>query len=371
MSRFRDLKGSTPLFLWPRTQEPTIQKQRIQWQYLGTVYKMAFINLSSDLLLLISDHFDRQYDLYALSLVCQSFHDLFINQLYLFNIRYRRSTALFWAAEDGRTLSLRRILTLRRDNSRIDDEFPVDFFYSKTYRGKTPLYLALSRGHHDAVKLLLEYGADPLLRCPLGLTPLYAACLSGKDEVVEIISKHIQDLPNYLVDLKKGFSPLHMACRYGISKSARQFLLHGVDVNAKDKRGRTALRIALTTIFRGFSEATQRKMKPSHTAIFESVRVLIEYGAHPYLSTESLVFLGKSRVIPTAANIGALNMDRDVRALFKPALVSKKHSLLVIENLNKPSLMNSGNDRCKCLKFSPYEIEYVYIIPFFLYKKIY
>ena len=56
-------------------------------------------------------------------------------------------------------------------------------------RGLTPLMLAAGHGHADAVKLLLEKGADPKLKSKDGATALHKASEAGNLTVVELLLK--------------------------------------------------------------------------------------------------------------------------------------------------------------------------------------
>jgi ankyrin repeat protein len=289
---------------------------------------MSFLAFPIDLLLQISDHLDRQYDFNALTLVCRHFHYNFNDQLYLFNIKYRQSRGLFWAAEEGRIFAVRRFLSLLGPDAEIDAKIDSEYTFNPCYlftyprRYKTCLHLAISNSHFEIVQLLLDNGADPLRRNAKGQTPLYLGLVSGHDGIIKLISSYIEDLPNHLVDSEKRYTPLHIASRHGLSNWVRYFLEQGADVNAKDKRNWTALRHAIATDFMawplGSSVDINRSMKPSSIQIFETVRVLVNFSANP--NPEFTVDgRGEREDDPrtvTAAFVGARHMDPKVRALF-------------------------------------------------------
>ena len=81
--------------------------------------------------------------------------------------------------------------------------------------GETPLMLAAKNGHADAVKLLLDRGAQINARNP--------------------------ETPNP----KRGMTALLFAAQHGHDDVVRVLLEHGADATAKDRNGRTALDLAV------------------------------------------------------------------------------------------------------------------------------
>ena len=55
--------------------------------------------------------------------------------------------------------------------------------------GNTPLHWAALNGHLEAVKVLLEHGADPTITNQKGHDPIYEAELNDKSDVVEWVLK--------------------------------------------------------------------------------------------------------------------------------------------------------------------------------------
>ncbi|KAH0612101.1 uncharacterized protein H6S33_010153 [Morchella sextelata] len=92
---------------------------------------------------------------------------------------------------------------------------------------------------HEAVKILLEWGADVTYSCNTGESVLHAvAGLEGFDAVdtAELLLEWGADL--HAVD-NEGMTPLHMAAYSGLVGIATLFLEKGADVNVEDSRGRT------------------------------------------------------------------------------------------------------------------------------------
>jgi ankyrin repeat protein len=109
--------------------------------------------------------------------------------------------------------------------------------------GKTPLHYAVAHRHSDAIKLLLDYGAevDGESAEALCLTPLHIAALRGDAEEVERLLKSGAD-PN--VRDVFGRTPLHYASARNHKAVAELLLSRGADPNAKDERGKTPLDLA-------------------------------------------------------------------------------------------------------------------------------
>jgi ankyrin repeat protein len=156
-------------------------------------------------------------------------------------------------------------------------------------REETPMCAAASEGHADILSLLLEHGAHVDDRGNLDSTPLHRASSKGKveagqyllDRGADINARDIDDWTPLLYaavndrvefarmlldrrarvdvpDKNFGYTPLHQAVRMGNIQIVRLLLEHGVDVNARDQRGRTPAQ---------------------HTPQQEIIQLLSEYGA--------------------------------------------------------------------------------------------
>ena len=161
--------------------------------------------------------------------------------------------------------------------------------------GQTPLWLACCDGQVDFVKILLDTGADTNIidkygdsclhaamhgHCSTeviqkildhgahvnavnkdGATPLLLACSTAQTEAVKLLLGAMAD-PN--IAYADGDTSLHTAIAGDCSKETIQEIIdHGADVNAMNKRGRTALLLG----------CFYRQM--------DSVKVLLETGADP------------------------------------------------------------------------------------------
>ena len=107
--------------------------------------------------------------------------------------------------------------------------------------GRTPLYVACTKGHIDAARLLLDKGAAVDRARNNGSTPLYAACFNGHVEVTRLLLNKGAE-----VDRANdgGGTPLFVACQEGRADAARLLLDNGAKVDMAEKDGRTPLDIA-------------------------------------------------------------------------------------------------------------------------------
>lgn len=106
-----------------------------------------------------------------------------------------------------------------------------------TIEGYTPLYLAVSNGHIEIVKLLIEYGADLDVKCHEGETVLYEAARCGEEEIVRELVNAGADMDIQTTD---GYATLHIACPYPNIMSI--LIQAGADMERKETvGGKTAL----------------------------------------------------------------------------------------------------------------------------------
>jgi uncharacterized protein len=74
----------------------------------------------------------------------------------------------------------------------------------------TPLQTALLTGEYNTAKILLDHGADPLVRQAAGFTPMHEAALLGRQDLVQLLLDHGAEL-NSRSD--SGKTPLAEAIR--------------------------------------------------------------------------------------------------------------------------------------------------------------
>ena len=204
---------------------------------------MAFLDLPNEIIIEIVERFERERDICSLMRVNRRLYDLFDDYLYCYDIKYRRSYALFWAAKHGRESTARKLLHLGANVNIKDSE-------GNRHRGKpladlTPLHVAAVKGHLAIVKLLLEVGADPEARDRKSLTPLYFALNARHEKVARTISRRISNLQTCLVNSERRLTPLHLSCYLGLRNCALFFLNEGSNVDAMDAKSMTPLHYSL------------------------------------------------------------------------------------------------------------------------------
>lgn len=137
---------------------------------------------------------------------------------------------LYEAATVGNARRLKTILGQSR--VRVNEATPEEGF--------APLGLAAFFGHSEAVKVLLEYGADVNLKPPsrFANTAVDAAVSGDHADVVRILLAAGAD-PN--VRSEANYTTLHKAAVHGNLEVVRMLLDHGADVHAIRDGGHTPM----------------------------------------------------------------------------------------------------------------------------------
>jgi ankyrin repeat protein len=117
-------------------------------------------------------------------------------------------------------------------------------------RGATPLIRAASNGDLEVVKLLLEHGADASVQMADRQTPIHAV-LAGRSpekpalELIRILHKagadvNVTALINHPEEIRGG-TALHYAVRKRYKEVIKELASYGIDLDATDQDGLTAL----------------------------------------------------------------------------------------------------------------------------------
>lgn len=125
----------------------------------------------------------------------------------------------------------KKVATLLEQGAKVD---------ARDAHGRTPLFVAAENGDVDAVKELLDHGANPTKGALLkhGNTPLHVAAENGFDKVIELLlSKSTNaDLRN-----SSGQTPLMLAAWARHPQTVTLLIKHGANPSAYDRYGWTAL----------------------------------------------------------------------------------------------------------------------------------
>ncbi len=169
--------------------------------------------------------------------------------IYMNNSRtlFRGRTMLHAAALNDNANLMRYLLSLG---------LPPD---EKDSYGITPLFIASEQGHINTMRVLLDTGASPHVRCSIPSsgslhvikqrTPLHAAIFSNSVKAIDLLVNHGADID--AAD-SNGITPLHMAAMLGYSSIIKRLLSRGARPDVKDLRGLTPLDYAR---IRRFSQA--------------------------------------------------------------------------------------------------------------------
>ncbi|CAI4232535.1 unnamed protein product [Auanema sp. JU1783] len=115
----------------------------------------------------------------------------------------------------------------------------IDFRNSE---GQTAMHKAAFLSSADNVKTLLELGASPNYRDPIGLTPLYYNMLTtdSNDTVAEMLMREAADIG--VTDMH-GNHEIHQACKNGLIKHVEHLLYYGANVDVENVNGNTPLHV--------------------------------------------------------------------------------------------------------------------------------
>jgi ankyrin repeat protein len=111
--------------------------------------------------------------------------------------------------------------------------------------GWTPLHIAVAYGLEALALKLIRAGADTNTKTTVGWTPLYEACHRNywtvARELLKAGAKHDVVCPEFALCPYPGQRPLAEACRQGAAETVKVLLEWGVDKNAVNNLGWTAL----------------------------------------------------------------------------------------------------------------------------------
>jgi ankyrin repeat protein len=155
--------------------------------------------------------------------------------------------------------------------------------------GATPVALAAEVNNLEAVKLLVDAGADPLIPTEKGTSPLLLASGAGTDvqrartpderatavQTARYLVEHGADV-NTAGDY--GWTPLHAASYQGLNDLVEYLVSKGANVDAKDTLGQTPLSISLSVLTK---EAGARRLQVPRRFRGDTAELLLKLGATP------------------------------------------------------------------------------------------
>lgn len=187
------------------------------------------------------------------------------------------------AAEQGDVVEMRRARRARK--------FDINARHPQT--GGPPIFIAAQCGHTDAVRYLLEHGADPNVALQENwISPLNVAAQNGFADVVKLLIEHGADVNMPRSDWQ---TPLLRASQKGHQDCVALLLQANAEVDfATPEQGITSLLSAVNFGYAGITEMLLRAGADPNKAMFdgagplflsakkgdlEQVRLLLSYGA--------------------------------------------------------------------------------------------
>ncbi|KAL3890223.1 hypothetical protein ACJMK2_002514 [Sinanodonta woodiana] len=113
---------------------------------------------------------------------------------------------------------------------------------AKDIHGENPLTHACLHGNTNAVRILVENGADCKACGDLGIQPIHIAAENGDCSMMAILENAGCDLSTRDAS---GSTPLHYAASDGNPDTVQYLLTHNVNKNCKDSQGQVPLDLAL------------------------------------------------------------------------------------------------------------------------------
>jgi uncharacterized protein len=169
-------------------------------------------------------------------------------------------------------------------------------------QGATPLMLAAEVNNFDAIKALVDAGADPLIPTEQGTTALILASGAGcsvqnartpeeRAMAIETARLFVERGADVNDAGQFGWTALHGAAYQGLNDLIEFLVSKGADVNAMDSFGQTPLSIALSVLTRDIGA---RRPQIPRRYRKETADLLLKLGATPLSQSGVVVVLQRS-----------------------------------------------------------------------------
>ena len=136
-------------------------------------------------------------------------------------------------------------IVLGLDEGKLDEHLRLyfDLREKRDWQGRTPLHWAAIRGNHEILQTLVTFKVDPSAPDMDQITPLHLAANYSSVECVNVLLEAGAN-PNAVSHYLS--TPLHFAVRGRPREgTVRALIIHGANLEIKDKYGQTALYFAL------------------------------------------------------------------------------------------------------------------------------
>jgi uncharacterized protein len=188
-------------------------------------------------------------------------------------------------------------------NARLKQDKPsVKTVTEVSLQGATPLALAAEVNNLEAIKLLVEGGADPRIPTEQGTTPLILAAGAGTDvqrtrslEERATAVETAKYLIEHGVDVNAagqfGWTALHSATYQGLNDLVEFLVSKGAKIDAFDKLGQTPLSISLSVLTK---DAGAKRLQIPRRYRKETAELLLKLGATPLAKSGVVVVLQRN-----------------------------------------------------------------------------
>ena len=218
--------------------------------------------------------------------------------------------------------------------------------------GNTVLHYAADWEYADAIKTLLEKGADINAKNANGETCLFNGAKSNNPSIIQLLvdgGASVKERDNL------GSTPLHIAVRWGAQKSAEKLIKLGIDINAQNTAGKSPLAEAViankydVTKYLLENGADPNSSDSNGITILmdtiraqnaQIVKLLLNYGANPNLQQingqnayHEAAYMGNTEIIALIRNAGGNPLSRDKEGNTPFSIVLKKDIKIINEVL--------------------------------------